>query len=200
MPCSPVNQLITMPQWYVYCIRSSEVNIDQVFSLCNTLIEQDLYKVQDNRSEFGVIISDTAPLKFFTPFVNEKRAEQYVIYLCSVISINQDFKNSKYYTYLTNNLSAKASVRYQLLLLHSLHAGALSCMVSYLFGLTQCMLITYLLLGRNIEPSMNTEPDNRMYQHVLNSLWLKIQIYQIQGRQPKFPEHAPYHKSQLPCQ
>ena len=28
---------------------------------------------------------------------------------------------------------------------------------------------SYLLLGRNIEPSINTEPDSKMYQHVLNS-------------------------------
>ena len=34
---------------------------------------------------------------------------------------------------------------------------------------------THLLLGRNIEPSINTDPDSRMYQQVLSSLWLKTE-------------------------
>lgn len=43
---------------------------------------------------------------------------------------------------------------------------------NFMFGTEEFVWI-YLLLGRNMDPSMNTEPDSSIYQQVLNSPWLK---------------------------
>lgn len=45
--------------------------------------------------------------------------------------------------------------------------------INFNASLVKVLFETYLDLGRNIEPSMNTEPDKRIYQHVDNSPVLK---------------------------
>lgn len=36
---------------------------------------------------------------------------------------------------------------------------------------------TDLLRGKNIDPSINTDPDSNIYQHVANCPWLKVNIH-----------------------